>query len=70
LNNFELIIVNSIYRPEEVFKYLGRNNARQILRRLFSSHFGSSVYHLTSNEKQLEISKRPDFKMSDLEFQD
>lgn len=68
-NNFELIIINSIYRPEEVFKYLGKKNAKQVLRRIFNSHKNSCVYKLTPNEKQLKQSEKGDFEMNDLDFQ-
>lgn len=69
-NNFELIIINSIYRPEEVFKYLGKKNAKQILRRIFKFHKKSSVYHIIPNLEQLAQTEREDFKeMNDLEFE-
>jgi hypothetical protein len=69
-NNFELIFINSIYRPEEVFSFLGKRNAKQVLRRIFNSHTDSCVYNLTPNLEQLEQSKKDGFKMSAREFED
>ena len=68
-NNFELIITNSIYRPEEVFKYLGKKNAKQILRRIFNSHLKSAVYQLTANQQQLAEALSDNFSMNSLEFE-
>ena len=68
-NNFNLIIVNSVYRPEFIFNYLTKEEAEQVLRRIFNSHTESMVYHLTPNNEQLKLSKSKDFKkMSDSEF--
>lgn len=69
-NPFELIVINSIYRPEEVFSYLRKNDAKQVLRRIFNSHSKSSVYHLIPNSEQLKLSNSPDFKMTDREFEE
>ena len=68
-NNFELIIVNSIYRPEFIFGFLTRGESVQIFRRIFNSHTDSAVYCLTPNNEQLKLSRTKEFnKMSDSEF--
>lgn len=58
LNNFELIVVNSIYRPEEVFGYLGKSTASQVLRRIYDKQNGSFVLEIKENEEQLKKLKR------------
>lgn len=52
-NNFELIIINSLYRPEEIFKQLGKRTAEQVLRRIFNSKNSSKVLEIKSNKEQL-----------------
>lgn len=68
-NNFELIIINSLYRPEEVFGYLGKRAAGQVLRRIFSPFFDCQVYQINSNEQQLDELLNSRKKLSNKEFQ-
>lgn len=65
-NNYELIIVNSIYSPEEVFSSLGKRTAGQILRRIFNSETKSRVYKITANEEQLKEAEN--LELSRIEF--
>lgn len=66
-NNFDLIIVNSIYKPEEVFSYLGKDSAVQILRRIFNSESKSRVYQITANDQQLKEARQ--LNLDKVEFQ-
>lgn len=69
-NNFELIIINSIYHPEEIFFYLGKASS-QVLRRIYNQIMDCHVYHIFPNRKQLSqiIKENKEFH-SDIEFQD
>lgn len=66
-NNFDLIVINSIYRPEQVFAYLGRKEATQVIRRIFNKHIDCRVYQIFANQKQLAENKVFE---TDIEFQD
>ncbi len=68
-NNFELIIINSLYRPEKVFSYLGRRVASQVLRRIFSPFFDCKMYQIKANQRQLKSFLHRGEKMSNREFQ-
>jgi len=65
-NNYELIIINSIYSPEEVVGFLGKAVAEQTLRRIFNSESDSQVYKITANYEQLKKAK--ELKLTRLEF--
>jgi hypothetical protein len=52
-NNFELIIINSIHRPEEIFGYLGKKTSTQVLRRIFNPFLDCRVYQIFPNLNQL-----------------
>lgn len=69
-NNFELIIINSLYRPEEVFSYLGKRVAGQVLRRIFSPYFKCKVYEIRANQQQLSSFLQSEQSMSNRQFQD
>lgn len=66
-NNFELIIINSLYPPERVFKCLLKEDATQILRRIYNKTFGCLVLECKANEQQLAKIKKA---MDDFRFQD
>lgn len=68
-NDFQLIIINSIYRPEEVFGYLGKRASGQILRRIFNPFFDCMVYEIKANEEQLKEIRANQKKFSQIEFQ-
>lgn len=57
-NNFELIIINSILRPEEIFSCLGEEACKQIFRRIWNNNNGSKVLEIKANEKQLKRKKK------------
>lgn len=66
-NNFELIIINSIYRPEEIFYHLGKIDGKQTLRRIFNNYIDSRVYKINANYEQLEEAKS--LKLNSIEFE-
>lgn len=68
-NNFQLIVINSLYRPEEVFAYLGKRVAGQVLRRIFSPFFQCQVYEIRENKAQLATVLKEKKEMSNQEFQ-
>jgi hypothetical protein len=68
-NNFELIIVNSIYPPEEVFSYLGKKISSQILRRIFDKLMDCKVFNIFPNEIQISEIKSKNLSLSNLDFQ-
>jgi hypothetical protein len=67
-NNFELIIINPIYRPEEVFAYLGKRLSGQVLRRIFNPFFSCEVYEIKTNYQQLQEILRKKMMISMKEF--
>ena len=67
-NKFELIIINSIYKPEQVFSYLGKKNASQILRRIFNPYLNCLVYEVKTNKKQLRLAKK--LNLTEIDFQE
>lgn len=70
-NNFDLIIINSIYRPEFVFSYLGRDVASQVIRRIYNKAFDCCVYHIFPNKKQQLLVENGNISFpSDAHFQD
>ena len=69
-NNFELIIINSVSQPEEIFAYLGKRIAKQILGRIFNPYIYCEVYEIQNNEEQLEKVLKENLVFSDEEFQD
>lgn len=69
-NNFELIVINSLYKPENVFKYLEENIASQVLRRIYNPLLGCRVYKIRENKKQIEEATKKRLIFSDAQFQD
>lgn len=69
-NNFELIMINSIYRPEEVFGYLGKRNAAQVLRRIFNPIFDCKVYEIKANKAQIKRLEKEIKVIKNIKFQD
>lgn len=63
-NNFELIVINSIFKPEEVFTHLEKNITEQILRRLYDQNVGCKVYEIRANLRSLQKCN----KLSGLDF--
>lgn len=57
-NNFELIVVNSLWRPEKVFGYLGKKKSSQILRRIYDVKNKSYVLKVIANDVQLNKIKK------------
>jgi len=66
-NNFELIIVNSLWTPEVVFSCVDEPTASQVLRRIYDNPTWSHVLEIIPNLEQ--IANKPKFKY-DIDFQD
>lgn len=61
INSFELVVINSLWRPEEVFECSGKEKIEQILRRIYDIQNGSKVFEIAKNKEQLEkLKKRMD----------